>query len=427
MAILSLVVVVGGLGIGYALLGGKGSNGPAIASFDSAQAALELARTNLSRVIGPGVDLVLNDPPRAEKLLTEAYAALKTAEKANLPTATTGPLRTQLVAALDRLYGMVDVSTTSIFNFPSDVAVELKALVKGPDGAPFVLDAATKAVYRIDLATRKATVIFREGNKAVGATEGAPKLLTVGGRDLLMVDSKNVVWRWRPANAAGKGTITRVRVSGATEWGDDILAIGTFIRNTEANLYNFYVVDPSAQQILRYSPAADGSGFPQQPNLYLTAPRDVSGISALYIDGDIWLADDGQVLRLVNGNSAGWSASAPGDAILRNAPTYRSIASAAERRTGTIYGFDAGNDRVVGLSKVNGVFLAQYRLGGGATGWSDLRGWYIEPGLDQEPDAIVWIGAKGLNRALLQPTAAGPGPSAAPSPSGGSGSPRASQ
>ena len=68
----------------------------------------------------------------------------------------------------------------------------------------------------------------------------------------------------------------------------------------------------------------------------------------MYIDGDIWLADDGQILRLVNGNSAGWSAAAPGDAILRDAPTYRLIASGAERRTGTIYGFDTGNDRVVG-------------------------------------------------------------------------------
>ena len=89
----------------------------------------------------------------------------------------------------------------------------------GPDGAPFVLDAATKTVYRIDLGG-KASAIFREGNKAAGATESAPKLIGVGGRDLLMVDAKNVVWRWRPANTTGKGTTPRARrpapPSGAT-------------------------------------------------------------------------------------------------------------------------------------------------------------------------------------------------------------------
>ena len=343
------------------------------------------------------------------------------------PNSTIGPLRTQITAALDRLYGMVDVASSPIFTFPDDPTIDLRMLVKGPDAAPFVLDAATATVYRIDLAAGKATVIFREGNKAAGATEGAPRLLAVGGRDLIMVDSKNVVWRWRPANTTGKGTITRVRVSGATEWGDDVLAIGTFIRNPEANLYNFYVVDPSAQQILRYSPAADGSGFPAQPNQWLSSARDLSGITSLYIDGDLWLADGGQVLRVVNGNSAGWSATPPGDAILREAPAYRYIASGAERRAGTIYGFDTESDRVIGLSKVNGAFVAQYRLAGRATGWADFRGWYIEPGLEEEPDALVWISAKGLHRALLQPTGSLPGASAAPNASGGSGSPDASR
>jgi len=322
---------------------------------------------------------------------------------------------------------MVDVASNPIFTFPGEPAMNLRAIVKGPDGAPFVLDVATKTVYRIDLAGKKATAIFREGNKAAGATEGAPKLLTVGGRDLLMLDSKNVLWRWRPANTSGKGTITRVRVNGASEWGDDILGIGTFLRNPEANLYNFYVVDPSEQQVLRYSPAADGSGFPNVPTKYLSSARDVGKITSLYIDGDVWLADDGQVLRLVGGNSAGWAAAAMRDGILRGTTEYRYIASGSDRRAGTIYVFDAANDRVVGLSKVNGAFVGQYRLGGGASGWSDLRGWYVEPGVDQEPDVLVWISATGVHRVLLQPTGGIPGASAAPSASGGAGSPEASR
>jgi hypothetical protein len=136
------------------------------------------------------------------------------------------------------------------------------------------------------------------------------------------------------------------------------------------------------------------------------------------------------MLRVVFGNSAGWDAAPPGDAILRDAPTYAYIASGAARRTGTIYGFDTGNDRVIGVSKVNGAFVAQYRLAAGATGWGDLRGWYVEPGLEQEPDTLVWISATGLHRVLLQRTGATPSPSgsgALPSGASPAASPNASR
>jgi hypothetical protein len=423
-ALLALVVVVGGLGAAAFLFGGRQPTGPAIATLDAAQSALDTARANLNRVIGPGIDLVANDPKRAEQLLTQAYTSIQAASAGGIPTSTTGPIKTQIVAALDRLYKMANVTSTPLFTFPNSPKVDLKALVRGPDGAPFVLDAATKSVYRIDLASRKATVIFRAGNKpSTGGTEGIPKLLGIGGRDLLMVDDKNVVWRWRPANTTGKGTITRVHpITGSSEWGNDVLAIGTFIRDSEQNLYNLYVVDPSQQQILRYSPAADGGGFPGVPSRWLTAARDVSHITSMYIDGDVWLADGGQILRLVGGNSAGWTATAPGDAVQRGTPAYRLIASASDRRTGTIYGYDRDHQRVVALSKVNGAFIGQYRLANAAKGWSDMRGFYVQPGIDGEPDTLVWLGPKGIQSALLEPVGgppASPAPGAAASPSAG--------
>jgi hypothetical protein len=50
-----------------------------------------------------------------------------------------------------------------------------------------------------------------------------------------------------------------LKVSTSASWGDDILAIGTFLKNKSEGLYNLYVVDPSTQQILAYAPARDGS------------------------------------------------------------------------------------------------------------------------------------------------------------------------
>jgi hypothetical protein len=427
VALLSLVIVVGGLGAAVFVLGGGGPNGPVIATLESAQSLLNTARANVGRVVGSGIDLVATDPRLAEELLTEAYTALDGASRGGIPSSTTGPVRAQIVGALDRLYRMVDVVSAPVFTFPADPAVDLRELVLGPDGAPFVMDAATGTVYRIDLADGRASAIFREGDRAAGETQGAPRLLGVGGRDLLMVDSRNIIWRWRPANQSGEGTIRRVRVNGAAEWGDDISAIGTFVRDPEANLYNFYVVDPSAQQILRYSPAADGSGFPAAPNQWLSAARDVSTISAMYIDGDVWLADAGRLLRVVEGNAAGWTAMPPDDDIMRSAPQYRLVTSGSPRREGTVYGFDPANRRVVAMAKLSGSYEEQYRLAGGDPAWADLRGWYVEAGADGEPDLLVWISKTAVHRVVLEAPTTAPGASPGPSSSAGAVSPGASR
>jgi hypothetical protein len=100
---------------------------------------------------------------------------------------------------------------------------------------------------------------------------------------------------------------------------------------------------------------------------------------------------------------------------VRGTPSYRIIASGADRRTGTIYGFDGAHQRVVALSKANGAFIGQYRLADAATGWSDLRGFYVQQGVSGEPDTIVWLSATGIQSALLQPVGGGPTGSSAPS------------
>lgn len=417
VAVLSLVVVVGGLGAAVFALGGRQPPGEAISSIDAGQQALEGARANYRRVIGPGIDLVETDPRRAEDLLTDALEQIDRARSAGIPLATTGPLRTQIVAALDRLYAVIEVGSSPIFEFPDDPAVDLRAVVRGPDGVPYVLDAATASVYRVDVAAEKATAIFREGSKANGATQAAPKLMAVGVRDVVIVDAKNVVWRWRPANTEGEGTMRRVRVQGAGEWGDDIVGLGTFVRNAEAGLYNLYIIDPSEEQILRYSPAADGSGFPAAFTGVLATTRDVSGFRSLYIDGDIWVVDDGRILRFVNGQSEGWEAESPGDEILRAPPEYTLIASGSGRREGVLYGFDPENERVIALNKANGSYLEQYRLAGGSEAWAGLVGWYVEPGVAEEPDALVWLSATGLHRSTLEALSSGPGASPSGEPS----------
>jgi hypothetical protein len=247
IAVIALLVVVGSLAMSVWAFGGRTPSG-AISSVNAGQAALDKAEENLGLVSGPGIDLISDDREEALGLLTEAYAQLDKAEDANVSARVVDPIREEVVALLDRAYGVVEVVSAPLFVFkPAEgaPAYDLRTLVRGYDDAPYVIDRTNRAVFRVDLKRKRATNIARNG-RAVGNTRMAsPKFLAVGGRDLLILDTKNALWRWRASNDAGKGTTNRVNVNGASHWGNDILAIGTYLRDRSRGLYNLYVVDPS--------------------------------------------------------------------------------------------------------------------------------------------------------------------------------------
>jgi len=433
LAVLALVVVIVGLGLGVYAFGGNGDPGEAISSVNAGQRAIDAAREDLARVSGPGIDLVADDPDQALDLLTDAYRQVQAAEAANVAETVVGPLRQKAIAGLDRLYGVVPVASETLFTFvPAEGAapVELRAMIRGPDGAPYVIDRSTRSVYRVDLKARKATLVARVGMKQGGATFSNARYLGVGGPDLLILDAKNVLWRWRPADDEGNGTLIHVNVQGSTSWGDDIKGFNTFLRDASRGLYNLYVIDPSEQQIRAYSPAADGSGFPAAPTAWLATARDVSGMSSTYVDGDLFGVDGGAVVRFVSGKDDGWEAGSPADTLLRAAPTYSLVTGAGERRVGNVYAFDRPNARIVALDKTDGTYRAQYRLAGGARDWSDLRAMYIIPGIEEAPATVVWLSLTGVHQAVLEAVpdvAPKPTPSAAQSdPSGEASAPPSS-
>ncbi len=292
--------------------------------------------------------------------------------------------------------------------------VDLAALVQGPDAAPYVLDRATDAVYRIDVGAKRAIQVYRVGRTVRGKTTSPPKLLAAGGPDVLILDDRGILWRWRPAVAADAGALDWVRVAGSTAWGPDLRAIGTFVRDAEAGLYNLYVVDPSERQILRYSPAVDGSGYPTAATAYLTTPRDVSKVTGMYVDGDVFLADGGSLVRLENGSEAEWKPGEAGDEVLPAARDYRFVSSPAARGEGVLYAFDVANQRLVAFEKAAGTLLAQYQPGHTTVDWHDVRGFFVvDRGATLAP-VLWWIDDGRLLSAVL--ATSGQGTSPAPSP-----------
>ncbi len=287
VALLAFVVVVGGLGLGLSMLSGSATPRSAISSLTVGQRALQAARDDVDKVFGPGVNLTIDDPSKATGLLADAMDQIQTAESNGIPTGTTASLRTQIVTGLNTLSRMVDVNSSTVFAFPADAKADLVGLVIGSDGAPYVLDKTSQTVYRIDLKAKDAKPILRAGQSAKGTKATSPKQLVTGCKNVLTLDAKNVLWRWRPANTSGRGTLTRIPIRDASGWGSDVTLVNTFAKNCNADIYNLYVVDPSEQQILSYAAAADGSGYPAAPNRWLSAPRDVSTFTSMYIDGDL--------------------------------------------------------------------------------------------------------------------------------------------
>jgi hypothetical protein len=93
-----------------------------------------------------------------------------------------------------------------------------------------------------------------------------------------------------------------------------------------------------------------------------------------------------------------------------------------QRKTGSVYVLDRPNARLVALDKSNGDYKGQYRLAGGLTDWSDMRGMYLIAGIDQEPPTLFWLSRDGLHESALVAVpdtapSAGPGASATPKPS----------
>ncbi|HEY0444289.1 MAG TPA: hypothetical protein VGC90_08710, partial [Candidatus Limnocylindrales bacterium] len=404
VAVLAFVVVAVGLGLAVFVLGSRDpSPNRVLQSVATGQKALDTATADLNQVFAPGVDLVADDRNRAMPLLKDAFEQLKRAEASGIAASAITPIRTKVVAGLDRLFGVVEVPNDVILAFDpaAKPPPDLGQIVRGPDGAPYVLDRATTIVYRIDVKAKKAVGLIRNGTRAAGAIAAAPKLVTVGGPDLLVLDAKNTLWRWRPSDAKGAGTLTRVRVSGATSWGDDITAIGTYVKSFDSGLYNLYLVDPSEKQIRAYSPAADGSGFPSRSTPWLDSARPVDQVSQVYIDGDLFLVDGGQLTRYVAGSGEGWKASLPGDELLRKPPVYTLLASGTDRRKGRIYGYDSANGRVIALDKSDGKYVEQYRIAGAPTALADVRGMYVIPGVNDAPATLIWTTANAVHQSFL--------------------------
>lgn len=420
-AALSFVGLVAALGIGlWVVSGALPGKDDAINEVNAGDQALRAARDRVSQVFDNG-DLVTANRTKALQLLRQAWAELATAERLNVAASTIRPLRLTVSDGLDRLYDVRQAATSVLLDLSAELSpdADIIDMIRGPDGAAYLVDRTTAALYRVDLSTGAASALVKKGDGA-GDGIGEPWLVTLGGPDVFILDRGAALWRWRPSDSAGRGTLAHLRLGVETALGDDVRDLATYARNADSGLYFLYVVDPSSEQILRYPPAADGRGFPADPNDYLAASADVSAVRQLLIDGDVYVLGGEGLTRYQTGRADDFTlALPPDDDDLRPGHDYRLMAASPLRREGSIWVWDAQHERVLAFAKIGGDYLEQYVAGPKSLPFRGLRGAFVVDRGEELAPVLIWADATRVFATPLEPT---PDPGASPSP-GGSASP----
>ncbi|HEX7492134.1 MAG TPA: LysM peptidoglycan-binding domain-containing protein [Candidatus Limnocylindrales bacterium] len=296
-----------------------------------------------------------------------------------------------------------------VSSFGSD---KLSAAVLGPDGAAYLIDSTVSTVYRVSLDTgARVPVLNLNLAAADGTPVGRPKLLAVGGADVLILDDSNTLWRWHPApgDKTGRGALGKVNIPDSLNWGSDVRAIATREVVPNIDLYDLYVTIPSRHQVVRYQPAVDGSGYPTDGmSTYLAVDTDVSTVDDMYIDGHVYLVNRGKVVRYDQGdNISGWSPQSPhsGDSTY-----YMKLAALdSNQDAGLFYAYDQTGRRIVAFDKSDGKVAGEYVVAAGTGTLQSLTGMFV--GRSGSDIDVYWTEGGNLMSASLS----GAGPSASPS------------
>lgn len=241
-----------------------------------------------------------------------------------------------------------------------------RVIVNGID--VYVLDKGLDRVYKH---------LLDDTLQALQELEAEPVLLRKGDqRDPIVVgELVDVVWMEAKGGRL-RGSLLVVESGGSVLEYDPIKGIGvlpiggsdSWIQPQIAGSYegNFYLLDSSLNQILRYEP--DYGGL---PGYYFPTPGQVelAGVVDMAIDGQVYiLYADGRILKFIGGQPA------PFELVGLYEPLRNPTALFTNEEANSLYVADAGNKRIVQLTK-EGRFLRQFQAGEGEA-FDQLKGFF---------------------------------------------------
>ena len=407
VAIIGLLAVITLVGTSMWFVSGT-SRADNVDRQQQAQQAFVQAKSDVNYVYGSGRNLMASDPETAAGYLKDAFKELGIAQQNGYPPAELADWRAQVVVGLDNYYNVTIVNPRVVLSFGTD---DLEGLVLGPDGEGYVLDNTNNTVYWVNLQTgAKVPVVAVHQQPPDGSgVVGDPRLLTTGGGDVLVLDSFNSLWRWRPAlgSDTGRGSLIKVSIPDNEYWGLGARAIGTYLVNKQIGQYDFYIVVPSRQEVIKYPPALDGSGFPRntQSN-YLAVAQDVSKVDDMYIDSKIYMVDGGKIQPYLLGQAVhGWSIDPLPDTLIRpQAPFYtRLTADNPDQGDRTFYGYDGPSRRIVAFKESDGSIAGEYMVAPNSPWFSAVTGMFVTTQSDGSTPTLYWTESGNLMSASLTP------------------------
>jgi hypothetical protein len=407
IAIIGLLAVIAVIGTSTWFLSGTG-HGDTIDRQQTAQRAFVQIQSDLNAVIGNGKDLMSSDPVTAYQYYRDAWKELAIAQDNGYPADLLADSRAKVLSGLNRYYHVTIVQPQAVLTFGTD---DLTGLVLGPDGAAYVLDNTVNKVYRVNLDTGAKIAVVTIGQEPLsgGAAVGNPRLLTTGGADVLILDAYNSLWKWHEVqgNKTGVGSLIPVFIPDQVNWGIGARAMGTFVINEAQNLYNLYIVVPSQKQIIKYTVAPDGSGYPKNSRSnYLLVAQDVMTVDDMYIDGQVYIVAGGKITQYELGQAHGWTVDLPpdstGDTALRPAPKYtRLAADNPALGQGTFYAYDVQSRRIVAFLKKDGSVVGQYMVPENTPWFTALTGMFVLPATGGANPILYWTEGSSLMKASL--------------------------
>jgi hypothetical protein len=280
-----------------------------------------------------------------------------------------------------------------------------------------------KRVVRVDPASGAAATVVQSGAGS-GQGIGKPRLLAVGGPDLLILDDGGNLWRWRPSDQQGGGTLGQIRIAGDQPLASDVVDIATFVINPAEGSYRLYVPFPVGSQILRYEPTADGTGFSAPGPYFLNNNEPVSTFLQIMVDGDLYAVTPPEVIKYFSGTRTGFSLDpAPDDQNMRPGHAYGLIAATGTKGSGQLFIWDRQWQRILVYDKNEGTYIEQFVAAEGAPPLIEISGMYVVDRGPTEPAVLVWARPDGLYQA---PLVEEPAPGASPGASSGSSIPPSS-
>ncbi len=402
IGLLTLVVVVLMVGVVLALVprGSDSISVPEIAGSDSALGAA-LDATNRAD------NLIASEPDTAMDYYREAWTEIERARGTGLQAPALTDLEERVGAGLDKLYNARRPSIERLAKVSKDH--DPAYLVRGPRDGAIYIDRTDGSVYRANTKNGKVNRIVQEGAKASGGkTIGTPVQLAVTDYYVIIVDDQARPFRWSPSNSAGAGTLAKITLRGRTGFEKDHGDVEAYDPPGDS-LYRLYVAEPDLNQIMRYVQTLDGSAF-SAPTAYLASQAsEVADFDQLYVDFDVYALFDNTLRRHRYQKYDGTFALAdlPDDGDLRPGHDYRLVGgSGTSGSEGRVYLYDVKHGRVVGFSKSDGRYLAQWLPRGNGREMEDVRGMYvIEGGLTakgkRRADKLVWVTPSGVYQTTL--------------------------